>query len=164
MITSYLFEDDKVVVSRMTRETAASRWMDHVHRAPWLADLPAGISRGLAYAVIPPKAPFPFISGDLKRPTLVIIGDDYGPLAAGPDAFHRKTLRQFLGPAVSVAIVPGKPERAVYGRAIEAALEAKRPAVLIETQRWQLAAWLKFAERFAKVPVEVALDDVAGAA
>jgi hypothetical protein len=82
---------------------------------------------------------------------------------AGPEAFHRKTLRRILGQAVFVGLVPGRPERAFYGRAIRAALEARGWAVVLETQEPHRAAWARFAARHARVPVEIS-DEPARAA
>ena len=154
--TSYTFDPEtgSVGISRMSQETMISRMMDAVPTAPHMADLAAATSAGLAWAVLPANAPFPFIKEDERRAFLFIVGDDF-LLAEGPDAFHRKTLRKMLGRAVFAGIVPGKPEREFYGRAIKAALDAKGWAVVVETQEGQRAAWLRFLARHAKAAVEI---------
>ena len=85
---------------------------------------------------------------------MCIVGDDF-LLAEGPDAFHRKSLRKMLGRAAFVGVVPSKPEREFYGRAIKAALDAKGWAVLVETQEGQRDPWLRFLARHAKASVEI---------
>jgi hypothetical protein len=158
--TGTVFEMDPVTgeveITRLDRATFQARLMDQVPRVPWLADLPAAMAKGLAYAVVPERAVFPFLPSDLRRPFLFVVGDDLGPLAGGPDRFHRKTLRKALGAACFVGVVPGAPMRTFYGRAIAAALAHRRPAVLVETQPQELGPWLKTLARLAKVQAEVA--------
>jgi hypothetical protein len=151
---AFMAGSDGLAVSRMTRETMISRVMDAVPRAPHLADLPAALVAGLGFAIIPAGKPFPFVRHDEGRPILFVVGDDL-LLANGPDAFHRKTLRRMLDRAVFVGILPGAPERAFYGRAIRAALDAKGWAVLVETQEGQRVPWLRFLAKHAKVTVEI---------
>jgi hypothetical protein len=156
MPTAMIFNpaSGEVTVTRPTREQVVSRLMDAIPRAPHLADLATAVPAGLAFAILPERAFFPFIRRDFRRPFLFVVGDDFG-LAGGPEAFHRASLRKAMGAVVFVGIVPGAPRRAFYGRAIQAALQAQRPVVLIETQEWQRAAWVRFAARHAKVPVEI---------
>jgi hypothetical protein len=145
----------EVVVTHPTREQFVSRLMGAIPRAPHLADLATAIPAGLAFAILPERAFFPFLRHDFRRPFLLVVGDDVGPLAKGPEGFHRASVRKALAAAVFVGIVPGAARREFYGRAIRTALEARRMAVLIETQRHELGAWSKLATRHAKVPVEI---------
>lgn len=98
---------------------------------------------------------FPSRPGDLRRPILFLFGDDAAPLADGPEGFHRPTLRKALGSACFVGLVPAAPDRTFYGRAMTAALEHRRPAVVVETQRQERDAWLRVLARHTKVPVEL---------
>jgi hypothetical protein len=143
-----------VSVSRTTRTELVSRLTDEAPRAPHLVDLVPAVAKGLAFAVLTAGQAFPFIGTDERRAMLFVVGDDF-LLSAGPEAFHRKTLRRLLGRAVFVGIAPGRPVRAFYGRAIAAALAAKGWAVIVETQSQQAEAWRAFAARHAKVSVEV---------
>jgi hypothetical protein len=151
-----------VLAARMPHEAMISRMMDRVPAVPWLADLPAAVEAGLAFAILTGKTPFPFIPADERRAVLFIVGDDM-LVSAGPERFHRKTLRRILGRALFVGLVPGRPERAFYGRAIRAALEARGWAVVVETQEPHRAAWARFAARHARAPVEIS-DEPARAA
>src|SRR5689334_1425767 len=144
-----------VSVMHMSRETMTSRLIDYAGRAPHLADVAVAITKGLAFVVLPASEPFPFIHHDETRPMLFVVGDDL-TLADGPAAFHRKTLRKLLGRAVFVGVLPGAPDRAFYGRAVKAALASRGWAVLVETQPQQRDAWVRFAARHAKAPVEIA--------
>lgn len=156
--TAFTFDavTGRAEVALMSRETMLSRLMDQLPRMPWMVDLPDAMQRGLAFAILTEGARFPFVPHDLRRPFLFVVGDDLGPLAGGPERFHRKSLRKALGAACWCGIVPAEPERAFYGRALAAALEHRRPAVLVETQRHQLKPWLEVLARLAKVEVEVA--------
>jgi hypothetical protein len=164
-MAAYVFDEKTgtVLVTHPTKEEAAARARAYIWRAPWLADMPDAIEAGLSFATVPQgRYGIPLLRRDYRTALLLTIGDDMG-LAAGPDGFHRASIRKALTAAVFVGIVPGAPHRAFYGRAIRAALEARRIAVLIETQRYQLPAWAKLAARYAKVPVEID-DEASGTA
>jgi hypothetical protein len=144
----------RVLAARMPRETMLARMMDRVPAVPWLANVPAALGAGLAFTIVPAGAHFPFIKADDRRAMLFIVGDDT-LVSDGPEAFHRKTLRRILGQAVFVGLVPGRPERAFYGRAVQAALEARGWAVVLETQEPHRAAWARFAAKHARAAVEI---------
>jgi hypothetical protein len=76
----------------------------------------------------------PLLPRDYRSPLLFVVGDDLG-LAVGPDDFHRASLRKALAAVVFVGIVPGVARRTFYGRAMQAALEARHLAALDPLER-----------------------------
>ena len=97
------------------------------------------LHRGAKYYGVP--------KGQHSRATLHIIGDDLID-AQGPDAFHRKSLRQILRRAQHVIVYVGGPTTAIYAHVTRLALAGQR-AVLVETQVSHEIEWRIFVERHA---------------
>lgn len=96
---------------------------------------------GCGWATIPQRAGrFEIPTG---RPTIGIVGDD-SLEALGLAAFHRKSLRRFVGTCAGGVLVSCAPELRLYAAAAVVAAERRRNAVLIETRPEREAEWLEF--------------------
>ena len=84
----------------------------------------------------------------LKRPSVIIIGDDAG-FAFGPVGFDPDMLQVAFTAAELVITVDGAPYPACYERAAAFAARKRRHAVIVETRPEYAAEWADVAARYA---------------
>jgi hypothetical protein len=87
------------------------------------------------------------LAGALKRPTVIIIGDD-ADFAFGPAGFDPDMIETAFNAAELVVMIPGEPKPAPYRRAADFTARRRRHSVIVETLPEYEAEWLALAARY----------------
>jgi hypothetical protein len=85
---------------------------------------------------------------DLKRPAIVMIGDDFDR-AVGPAGFHLPSVRRAIRACSAFAVVSSAPPPDAYAAIAHTAAITRRNTMLIETRVDQEIAWVALIQKLA---------------
>ena len=115
--------------------------------------------------IIVPQTSAPFeIPGRWRKPTLVLLGDDF-ETAKGPGVFDASSVRRALSTAAGTVVVSSESTAKVYSAAIEIARKGNQRgqhAVLIQTQAEFEEQWLHLVRVHRRPNASLVLSIVAG--